>query len=358
MKIAWWPHTTDPRVASFRLRCQQIVERLSMLGHAASLYEPNAAPPEVLVLSKRYDSASLAHAQSLAGAHGTRIVLDLCDNHFHHTLDSAEPLAERALQLRAAVRAVDLVTTASQALAETVQRESPEVRRVLVVEDAVEHPFEPGWLGKLAEPRVEARLQALRRWLQAMPHVNRSKRLVWFGNHGSPGVEAGLSDLARVRPLLERHADLGLTIISNNADRAAQVTSGWTLPTHYIEWHAQTFSRALREHSAVIIPVSRNPFTLCKTANRVLTATMHGLNVIADSIPSYAPFASCVVLDDWPFGLGEYLGMADRRRSDIESATALAHRRYSLDRIAEQWIAAAQTALALPAQPPARKMTA
>ena len=171
-----------------------------------------------------------------------------------------------------------------------------------------------------------------------------------------------MSDLTRLRTLLERQAAItpsSLTIISNNAETAARITSGWTMPTHYLEWHANTFSRALREHSAALIPVSRNPFTVCKTANRVLTAFMHDLNVIADSIPSYEPFAPCAVLDDWELGLGGYLEMTERRRSDVEAGAALAHERYSLDRVVQQWIAAAQTALSL--QRPAadsRKITA
>jgi hypothetical protein len=351
VKVAWWPHTTDVRVASFRLRCQQIVERLARQGHAASLYDRNAPAPDVLVLSKRYDAASLAQAQRLANEHGTRLILDLCDNHFHHAPGSTEPLARRAAELRAAVVAVDMVTTASQALAQTVRLECPSVRHVCVVDDAVEPPYEPAWLAKLAEPRAEARLQAMRRWLQQLPQVPRSRRLVWFGNHGSPGVEAGLSDLERLRTLLERHAansPMTLTIISNNAAKAAQLTQDWTLPTHYLEWHAATFSRALAEHSAAIVPISPNPFTLCKTANRVLTSFVHGLNVIADSIPSYAPFASCVVLDDWEFGVGRYLETPERRRADIEQGSALARERYGLDRIAGQWVAAAKTALTLP----------
>jgi hypothetical protein len=89
----WWPHTTDARIASFRLRCLRIVEHLRGQGVNAALYRrAEAPPPRVLVLSKRYDAATVAHALQCRAA-GTRVVLDLCDNHFHY--EGADPSLER-----------------------------------------------------------------------------------------------------------------------------------------------------------------------------------------------------------------------------------------------------------------------
>lgn len=340
MKAAWWPHTTDAKVASFRLRCLQIVEALERGGHAASIYTPGDTPPDVLVLSKRYDPASVQAALALARTHGTRVVLDLCDNHFFH--DPAFPdLAKRAQSLRDAVAAAHLVTCASQALAEVVRAECPDARAVRVVDDAAEPPVDPGVIERVAGWRHEAALQGLSRGL-ARSAVPPGRRLVWFGNRGSPGVQAGLEDLHRLRPLLEASrrdgGPLSLTIISNDAAKARQVVDGWAVPTHYLAWHAGTFSRALRQHSVALIPINLNPFTRCKTANRVLSACLHGLNVVADSIPSYAPFAGAAVLDDWAFGLGPYLGQDGQRRAHLQAGQALARERYSLGQVATQWV--------------------
>jgi hypothetical protein len=109
------------------------------------------------------------------------------------------------------------------------------------------------------------------------------------------------------------------------------------LRTYYLPWHGLSFSAALQLHSAAILPIQRNPFTACKTANRVLTAALHGLNVVADEIASYAPFADCTVLDDWQRGLGSYLHDEPLRARHRATMLARTQERYSLDGIAEQW---------------------
>lgn len=357
MKLAWWPHTTDERVASFRLRCMQIVQSLRTRGHDASVYIPGSAPPDVLVLSKRYDAATLETAQALSRG-GTRLVLDLCDNHFQH--DGDGPLARRSAELRRAIQSVHLVTAASEALADTIRRECLDAPQIHVIDDAAEDPFNPSGFSRWSAWAAEARLNRLKQRLRAYPL---HRRLVWFGSHGSPGVQAGLTDLIKLYPLLASKVasdgPLSLTIISNHSGRAAEVTSGWTVSTHYLEWMPTTFSRALREHSLALIPITQNPFTRCKTANRVLSAFTHGLNVVADAIPSYSPFEECAVLDNWEFGLGSYLKMGDRRNQDVVQGQMIARERYSLNHVTAQWLAVAQSVMSqVPVDPSYPKRSA
>ncbi len=337
--VRWWPHTDDPQVASYRLRCLQIVTALRHAGVDAGLYRGEyEAPPAVLVLSKRYDERSLADAQALRDRAGTRLVLDLCDNHFH--VDNADPkLLQRAERLRGAVRSVDRVVTSSAALAEVVATEASAPGGVTVIPDATELPFEPGGLARWREPRAECALAKLRIALQASG-VPPARRLLWFGNHGSAGAEGGMSDLLRIRKALhDAHGrqPLCLTVISNHAGKFAELIATWTLPAFYLPWHAQSFSRAARLHGGAVIPVGLNPFTRCKTNNRVATAFLHGLNVIAGATPSYAEFAACAVLDDWPRGLGSYLDDTARRAADIDAGRRLVERRYSVDAVAASW---------------------
>jgi len=56
-------------------------------------------------------------------------------------------------------------------------------------------------------------------------------------------------------------------------------------------------------HSICVIPINPNPFTLATTDNRIVTALVHGLQVVADSIPSYRRHARHACLDDWEDGL-------------------------------------------------------
>ena len=343
MNLAWWPQTADTRVASARLRCFRIVEHLRGLGMAARVYEPGSAAPDVLVLSKRYDAESLSHATALRARAGTALVLDLCDNHFYFESDPDGRLQRRADALRRAAANVQLVVTASQALADIVQDQAPGARAVKVVEDAVEPPHAPSGWERLANWRAHRELRALSRWLAAHPDVSAASRCIWFGNHGSPGVDGGLADLRRIRGDMEQaarqHGPLSLTVISNNPAKFADVTLGWSLPTHYMPWHPSTFSLAMMMHGMAMIPINVNPFTLCKTANRVLTAFQHGLAVVGDSIPSYAEFRDCAVLDNWDAGLGSYRLDAPSRQADIIQGRAIASGRFGLDAIAGQWLA-------------------
>ena len=346
MNVAWWPHTTAPQVASVRLRCLQIVRQLRDWGHEASVYRPGDRAPQTLVLSKRYDAETLRHALSLSREAGTKLVLDLCDNHFvHGDDDPGGRLARRAQDLRDAIAQVHLVTTASAALAEVVRTQcAGRLPPVCVVDDAAEPPQALRRAFSWENLRARAALLRLRHWQARHTDVPTARRFVWFGNHGSPGVDGGMSDLARLRPALEQSASatgpLGLTVISNSAERHAQLTRGWTVPTFYLPWHADTFSTALQAHGTALIPIALNPFTACKTANRVLTAFQHGLNVVADAIPSYAPFSGCAVLDDWTFGLNGYGTPAQqsRRQADLLAGTAIAAEQFSLAKIGAQWL--------------------
>lgn len=338
MKVRWWPHTDDRRVASFRLRCLQVIEQLRAQGLDAALYERNKTDaPDVLVLLKRYDADSLTHALQLRRS-GTTVLLDLCDNHFH-VADATPALLARAESLRQAVRAVDVVVAASDALAQVIRAECPEQSQVVVIADAAELPYDPPWFERLANLRAEIDLRRFRQALEGnsvAPH----RRLVWFGNHGSPGVDGGMSDLARIRSVLEKAAEkrpLSLSVISNHRQKFEQHLGEWHIPTHYLEWQPGTFSRALRLQSAAVIPVGLNPFTRCKTNNRLASAFLHGLNVLADGIPSYTEFADCALLDNWDADLDAYLEAASERAADVKAGVAILTDRYSLPTVAAGW---------------------
>lgn len=347
--VQWWPHTEDVRVASYRLRCRQIVDSLQRMGLEAGIFRPGSPEaPQVLVLSKRYDPASVQTALALRQRAGTRLILDLCDNHLH--VDNADAkLLQRAETLRHALRSVDQVVVSSQALGEVVTAECGSEVRVTVIPDACEPASEPRGVERLHDLRSEWDRRRLATQL-LRSGVPLSRRLLWFGNHGSLGAEGGMNDLQRIRDALHAAhaaAPLSLSVISNDAAKFARLTDGWRLPVSYLTWNAATFSRAARLHSAVLVPVGANPFTRCKTNNRIATAFVHGLNVIADSIPSYEEFADCAVLDDWRRGLDVYLQDARRRISDIVDGQARLAERYSLASVTSLWRQAVH-----PAEPP------
>jgi hypothetical protein len=339
---AFWPHTDDERVASARLRCGLVVQELQRRGVDVRVYRPGDPPPRSLVLSKRYDAASLAHAQALRAAAGTRLVLDLCDNHFHYER-AIEPFVQRAADLRAAVGSVDGVVAASRALADEVKQQVSDAPPIEVIGDLVEPRLQP----------PSRRTERIRQWWRLVrlrlklrtPGASSGRRLVWFGNHGSANVEGGMSDLTSVQQALHDHhraAALSLTVISNNRARFDALTQGWPFPCFYLPWSSATFDDALALHDITLIPVRTNPFTRCKTANRVATASMHGLAVAADTIPAYEEFRDCIVLDDWGAGLARLMARADERGAAVARARARLDARYAPPVIAARWLALLQ----------------
>ena len=351
--IGFWPQTTNWQVASARLRCQRIVEGLNELGMCVRLYTPGTLPPSILVLSKRYDAATMTHALELREQHGTRLVLDLCDNHFHN--DRATPLfIDRSRQLTASIGQVDQLIVASSALGDAVRQHVHQPPPTVVIGDLVEDSFRPppGW-----RPRLAGRLRLAQ--LSASLHAcrpARGRRLVWFGNHGSPNVDGGMQDLCRIFEALTAHhveRRLALTVVSNSHPRFVELTRACAFPCHYMPWSQATFDAALHLHDIAVIPVTPTPFTRCKTANRVATATMHGLAVAADAIPAYEEFAPAIVLDAWHDGLRRLMDDSDDRAARVEAAARILEERYAPAVIMDQWrrvlLAQATTAFSLPA---------
>jgi hypothetical protein len=302
--------------------------------------------PDVLILSKRYDEASLGHARSLRESCGTKLVLDLCDNHFFNGAGEAN-WGARAHALRSAVGAVDRVVASSAALAEVVASEVPGHPPIEVVGDAAEEPaMAPGFAPRLRHAVAEWRLWRLQRDL-AFAHVPWPRRAVWFGNHGSPNAEGGMNDLLLVKHALEHEcasSPLSLTVISNSKPKFLQLRSSWPTPIFYLPWNASSFSRALRLHSVCLLPIRPNPFTACKTSNRIAAALLHGLAVIADPIPSYQEFAPFVYLGDWTASLRAAMGPAAEVRSRVDRGADHVRRLHSIDKIADSWLAVAVNA--------------
>lgn len=349
MQYAWWPHTTNRSTASYRLRCAQIVQSLRSQGMASAEWQPGMPAPQVLVLCKRYDPSSLETVLQLKAQHGTRLVLDLCDNHFYTT--SERPMWQtRTENLRRAVQSVDMVIASTLALAAVIRAECPQAPRIEVIGDAAELPVFDiphtlrGLLAVWRLNRLENRLQRLA--------PERVRRVVWFGNHGSGYADGGMSDLASVRTQLETaHGrwPLHLTVVSNSRRTFSQVTAGWKIPTTYIPWQAENFSRVLALHGTCIIPIRSNPFTSCKTNNRVATALLHGLSVVADSIPSYEEFSSYITLGNWEGGLENALRGSEKNICQCTDGANYVRTQFSLEKITQEWKMAMESLAAAPA---------
>jgi hypothetical protein len=336
--IGWKATSTDPRVASARIRCLNPLRELKRRGYPVELFAPtHTSQYDAVVYSKLYDQASYHEAVALKTG-GVRVVLDLCDNHFYNP--HGDPgLARAAEELRVMMDVADHLIASTQTLAGVMQTQLSVPRPISVIGDAVEDEIVelrgsvPGrWWDQL-------QLRRLTRWLAHGRRQGRSP-LVWFGLHGGSRTEHGMLDLARVRPVLEalhRDTPLSLTVISNSRRKYAQSIQPWALPTAYLAWSPETFQAALRLHDIAIIPVTPNDFTVCKSNNRLVTALNSGLAVVADAIPSYREFEHVCRLGDWGEGLRCYLSEPHIRERDVLAGQQQIRRDWSLPRIADTW---------------------
>jgi glycosyltransferase involved in cell wall biosynthesis len=236
-------------------------------------------------------------------------------------------------------------------LADHLVASTPEVAAVIAAEVGADQPVTV--IGDAVEERILGikqpipvrwvRRRQLRSLLAQLEHGRNEgieASLVWFGIHGGPHHEHGMSDLERIRPVLERihrRHKLQLTVISNSRTKFASLIGSWSFPTHYLEWNPTTFLDALRGHDIAVIPVTQNPFTRCKSNNRLATALSLGLAVVADSIPSYREFGRFCRLDDWDQGVIDYIRDPELRRSHVEEGRQYVMQKYSLERIADAW---------------------
>jgi hypothetical protein len=333
--VGWRPTSDDPRIASVRIRCLNPLGELRRQGYPVELYKAaRRGSYAAVIFSKVYDEAIQAEAEKLRAA-GAWVVLDLCDNHFYDA-PGAEVARTASARLRRMLGLADELVASTEAMAEVLREETGGRTAVTVIGDAVETTIEGVWIAPWERWLAQRRLRALSERLGG----GSASRLVWFGSHGGPSGDHGIGDLETLRPLLESlHSErpVSLTVISNSAEKFERLIRPWRLPTHYLEWSPVTFLAALRLHEIAVIPIRDNPFTRCKTNNRLVTALASGLAVVASSIPSYLPFASACTLDDWSGGLRRYIFDPASRRRAVAAGQAVVDREWLLPVIADQW---------------------
>jgi hypothetical protein len=315
--IAWKPAAPTPELASARLRCYRPLEYLHGAGWHCELFDRNQMHRYgTVIFQKAYSEEDLDIATHLRSL-GKRTVFDLCDNHFYNPT-SRNDYRARADRLRRMIGAVDAVTVATPELARLVERPTT------IIDDALDS-IEPD------------RWSILRRML---PLGRRPLRLVWFGNAGHDDPPFGLIDVARVRPqleLLHQRRAIELTVISNSRAAFDRYLNGVSFPTHYHDWDNKRYQHILRRQDLCIIPVTPNPFTLCKTVNRLALALLLGLPVVADAIPSYEELRPFAWLDDWRVGLHEYVADIPRQRAQVRAGRAFLRAKYTSQRVVKQW---------------------
>lgn len=320
--VRWVPAARSESVASARLRCYRPARALAQAGWDSRLMARHGVTrADVVVFQKAYGDRQLAAAARLRRT-GAAVVFDLCDNHFHNP--NGDPtLAERASRLGRMVRLADLVTVSTPSLATLVDHPN-----VVVIDDAVE----------AVQPATDVSLA------RQMP------RLVWFGNAGSPAEAYGMRELGRIvgelRAVAERRL-FELVVVSNSEAAFAEHAADRDVPARYVAWSTASVSRELWAADIALLPVTANPFTVCKTGNRVVTALLHETAVVAGRIPSYEEYAPFIRFEDWAANVEAYLADPMQRAASVSAARTYIAGRFPPGHLADQWDGALRHAIDL-----------
>ena len=324
--IAWKPFLDDANVASARLRAFLPCRYLKKAGWRCEIFEPeNADFYELVIFQKAYDEESIALAGSLRARQG-KTVFDLCDNHFYNPGDLPE-MRQRAERLRRMISAVDAVSVSTPELAKLI-----EGRDCAVIDDAIEVP--PSNPVRAAVDQLQNRFGNIR--------SSRRLRVGWYGGAGSENPPSGIIDLPRAFPYLEAlnaQTPVELAVISNSEEWFRKYVREVSFPAHYYEWRLDTFAHIFRRQDVCIIPLGVNPFTTCKTNNRLVLSLLMGVPVLADKIPSYEEFHDFVLFSDWANNLRTYAAHPELRRQHVRAGQHYIRAKYNKDRVVSQWSA-------------------
>jgi hypothetical protein len=330
VRARWVVASPSPRIASTRIRALLVVRELQKLGVDAGLAAESDQGGDVTVFCKSYSDRDIALARRLRGA-GTRVIFDLCDNHFLLSADVVRRLGEMMEAAHAWVFSTpELRRACEQRLAFR--------RPAFTIADAVEtqqSEFSANGIARwLARGRFA--LWKARTGIEA----HREQRLLWFGNHVGSVADSGMILLSRLRTILEEAAlrhSATLTLVSNSATAYRRITKGWRIRTFYLPWNLATFQEVLKLHSIAVIPFIPSEFNVVKSSNRLAMALYNGVAVVADSIPSYQEFADCAILDDWR-GLDRYLSDPGLRVRHVALAQERISNGYLPGQIARNWL--------------------
>ena len=317
--VRWVPTAPTESVASARLRCYRPAAALARAGwDSVVVVGRRPVEADVVVFQKAYSSRHLALAARLR-RQGTAVVLDLCDNHFYNP-GGNRVLSRRADRLRHMIGLAHVVTASTPAMADLVCHPC-----VQVVDDSLD---------------VERPVRS--------PAAGPGHRLIWFGNAGSQEMGFGMGDLGAIVGDLEtlaRSTVFELMVLSNSKEAFERHVRPARFTARYESWTPEGAEAVLRTADVALLPVTLNPFTLCKTSNRVTTALQQGLAVVAGQIPSYGEFAPYLRFGGWTENVGRYLADGGLRADNVTRGQAYISRRFPPERLVQQWTTALRTAL-------------
>jgi glycosyltransferase involved in cell wall biosynthesis len=359
--VCWRLSAWDPDIASVRYRAaipalhlaaRGVTSRLSSASYG--VLEP--MPPDAVVFVKTFADRDVELSRR-AAEERVPVLLDVCDNVFApgYRAHSAENLR------RMAEVATALVTTGS-ALADVLRVELGDNVPLHVVPDPVETPVDVRAAARIV---LQQRLQrglgerradiprgiaallrrglvpALQRRVRRAPTAAADRpQVLWFGNVGSVEPRFGIVNLADIASELEaaaRESPFRLLVVTGDRDAYREYIEPLALESAFEPWDRLTIFRHVRRSTLVILPNSRDEFSVCKSANRATLALSQGVPVVATRIPSLDPFAGSVLFDDFEGGVVTYLRDRALVADHVSRAREVIAREFAPAVVAERW---------------------
>ena len=364
--VCWRLSAWDPDIASVRYRSaipalnltdRGVVSRLS-----AADYGVLEGRPDAVVFVKAFADRDVELAHEAAQA-GVPVLLDVCDNVFApgyraHSPDNLRRMAELAAA----------VVTTGPALAEVLVTELGSGLPLHIVPDPLETPEDVRraarlvWRQRLERAARQRRADLPRALASAaerglVPALRRRLRrdgerfmpeVLWFGNAGSVEPRFGLVNLADVAGELEaasREVPFRLVVVTGDRDAYRRHAEPLALETAFEPWDRQTIFGRVRSSAVVIVPNSRDEFSICKSANRPALALSQGTPVVATRIPSLEPLERAVVFDDFHSGVVTYLRDRALAAEHVRAGSEVIEREFAPSVVAAKWLAVFESVL-------------
>jgi hypothetical protein len=276
LPVVAWKISGSRSIASSRLRGYLPVKKLRANTWPVEVFKQSHIKNyKVVIFQKAYTNEDIALAKTLK-ENDVVIILDQCDNHFCYE-SSNTTLEERAGRLRIMTGLADIVIASTPKIAELFKS-----KKTFVIDDFLED-YRLNWFKSLF---FKIKLSFM------LPNKNNYVQLIWFGGAGTKTYPSfGLCDLVACIPELNKlgqQHNIMLTVCSNfREEYDHEIVPAAKFPTRFYTWNEKTYRYLLAGHDICLLPININPFTVCKTNNRLVLALLLGLEVVADIIPSY-----------------------------------------------------------------------
>lgn len=335
-------------LASTRYRAMAPAIGLEQAGYACTVTDRTISDADLrqcaaIIFAKALRTEDVALAER-ANALGAPVLLDICDHMFFDAYGGGKG-AQYAAAYRSMASLAKATVTTTTPLADILRDLAPQTP-IEIIPDYEETP------ASVAKIAARARQWRPPTWRQrvrdlVLPHTPKQAPLVsanpivaWFGNHGAPHSDFGMAALAALLPALANVAKthpFTLLVISNSRAKFDQLFADAPFQAIYREWTPDGVFALIDRATISLMPMPLEPFTRCKSANRIVLALSRGSAVIADDFPALADFKDCIEIADWENALRRYLSDEPLRRTHVAEGRRIIAEHYAAPTVARQW---------------------